>query len=369
MRLCIAQPNSVSNRGSFIDNHINILKPDLELYQGYYPIHNSANDNFLKFPLNYKILKGIYRYIFNKSFHDIYSRSVSENLKSHHIEALLIEYGVTGANLTDLLIMSGIPFVVHFHGFDAYHYKTLNKYKRKYYKMFGAANGIIAVSKDMKEQLIRLGAPVDKVYQISYGVDTMKFSGAQPEKSPPAFIAVGRLIAKKAPLNTIKAFKIVHDQIKDSKLCLIGDGELLNASEQLVKELEIQNAVTFLGSVNHNEIQKYLKDSRVFVQHSMKTDTGDSEGLPNAILEASSIGLPVVSTRHAGISEAVIHEKTGFLVEEGDYKSMAEYMLLLASNPSMSGEMGRAGRAYVSENYDLYKQVDKLKTIIQKTCS
>src|SRR5690606_2027114 len=71
--------------------------------------------------------------------------------------------------------------------------------------------------------------------------------------------------------------------------------------------------------------------------------TGDEEGLPVAILEAMASGLPVVSTRHAGIPEAVIEGTTGYLVDEGDTAGMAAHVVRLARDAELRRRMGHAG--------------------------
>lgn len=72
-------------------------------------------------------------------------------------------------------------------------------------------------------------------------------------------------------------------------------------------------------------------------------DTGDEEGLPVSILEAMSYGLPVISTRHAGIPEAVVEAETGFLVEEGDCYEMSNQIVTLAQSVDLRSKFGFAG--------------------------
>ena len=115
-----------------------------------------------------------------------------------------------------------------------------------------------------------------------------------------------------------------------------------------------------------SEIVKLFQQSRVFLQHSMLAPSGDSEGTPVAILDASASGLPIISTRHAGIKEAVLHGKTGFLVEEGDWKSMGDYMTQLVQDPILCGQMGRNAREHMEENYEMDKLLQTLKEILEK---
>jgi glycosyltransferase involved in cell wall biosynthesis len=88
-----------------------------------------------------------------------------------------------------------------------------------------------------------------------------------------------------------------------------------------------------------------------------------------AVLEASASGLPVVATRHAGIPDVVIHEKTGLLVEEGDVDGMAESMIRLAKDPDLAYRLGRAGRARIEAEFTLDKSMTNLWRIIERAIS
>jgi glycosyltransferase involved in cell wall biosynthesis len=101
------------------------------------------------------------------------------------------------------------------------------------------------------------------------------------------------------------------------------------------------------------------------VQHSVTANDGDSEGTPNAVLEAGASGLPVVSTRHAGIKEAVIEMKTGLLVDEGDIDGMAQHMIRLAKDSALAASLGKTAREWISAEYSMDKSIGKLWSIIE----
>jgi Glycosyl transferases group 1 len=102
--------------------------------------------------------------------------------------------------------------------------------------------------------------------------------------------------------------------------------------------------VTFLGEQPHDVVAAELRGARAFVQHSITAVDGDSEGLPNSVLEASATGIPVVSTRHAGIPEIVVDGTTGYLVDEHDVPAMVTQMERLLGDPALAATLGRAGR-------------------------
>ena len=142
---------------------------------------------------------------------------------------------------------------------------------------------------------------------------------------------------------------------------MVGDGEMLDYCRNLVTKLNISEAVKFLGRKTPEQISALHKEVRCFIQHSMKSSKGDSEGLPVSLIEALSSGLPVVSTRHAGIVEAVQHGENGFLVEEGDIENMALYMNRIAGDPVLVHNMSIKAREMILKSYSLENQVEKLR--------
>src|SRR4030095_662225 len=101
------------------------------------------------------------------------------------------------------------------------------------------------------------------------------------------------------------------------------------------------------------------------VQHSVVAPSGDCEGTPVSILEAGATGLPVVSTRHAGIPDVVIEGDTGFLVDEGDVAGMARHMIQIARNPRLADTMGRAARKHIEQNFSKDQRIKNLWSIIE----
>lgn len=286
-------------------------------------------------------------------------------LKKDKIDCVLAEYGVTAAASLQVIQLLQLPLIVHFHGFDASDKNVLNKYKEKYIDMFDYAQFVVSVSKKMSSDLVALGCPASKIILNPYGPNT-NFFNIKPALQKLQFIAVGRFVDKKAPHVTITAFSTVAKKHAEARLLLGGKGKLLSACKDLVKELGIDEQVTFLGTISPAEVMSHFSASLAFVQHSVTAPNGDSEGTPVAILEASAAGLPVIATRHAGIPDVVKHGKTGFLVEEQDVEGMADYMMYLYENPEKAKAMGLEGSQNIRVNFTIEKHLNHLTEIINK---
>ena len=157
------------------------------------------------------------------------------------------------------------------------------------------------------------------------------------------------MTAKKGPIYMLEAFRRAAARDPELHLDYVGGGELVDAAAQFVTACDLQGRVTLHGSASEATKARLLGECGVFVQHSL-TDpaTGDEEGLPASIQEAMANALAVISTRHAGIPEAVVHGETGLLVDEGDVGGMAEAMLAIGA---VAAALGAAGRRRALANY------------------
>ena len=284
-------------------------------------------------------------------------------------DVVLAQYGTHGIRILKACRRAAVPLVVHFHGADASRHKILRRHAAAYRRMFTQAAAVIAVSRAMERQLLSLGCPSGKLIYCPCGVDCDAFVAARPLTAPPQFLGVGRMVEKKGPNLTLMAFARVLEQRPDARLRIIGDGELLDTCRDLAASLAIDHAVVFLGLQSHDVVRQEMQHARAFVQHSVTAADGDSEGTPVSILEAGAAGLPVVSTRHAGIPDVVVERKTGLLVEERSVDEMAQHMLALANDPGLADELGRNAALHVRRYYTMPQSIRRLGQVLEAAAS
>jgi glycosyltransferase involved in cell wall biosynthesis len=286
-------------------------------------------------------------------------------IRNNGIDALLANYGPLGANIYEACIAANIPYSIVFLGFDANEKKTLTQYHAAYQAMLPRAKSVIVVAQSMRENLEAIAGPLTNLHFIPCGVDTSKFKPFGAKSELFTFISVARFAEKKGPIHSLRAFTKVFQQIQNARLVMVGDGPMWDEAKAFVKDNNLGAQVSFLGPKTQDEYLPLLQSAHVFIQHSIITAAGDSEGTPVAILEAAACGLPTVSTRHAGIPDAVIEGETGILTDEHDIEAMATACILLAQNPSEALKMGIAARKHVSEKYDVVKLSQKIKSILK----
>ena len=229
--------------------------------------------------------------------------------------------------------------------------------------MFSYATKIIVVSNAMKQALVGQGCPETKLLINTYGPHP-DYLNIKPDLESNYIISVGRHTYKKAPYLTILAFQKVLDKHPSLKFKMIGDGELFDVSKNIVKSLGLEDSVILFGGLDRQEIIKHLQTAFLFIQHSLVASNGDSEGTPVGIIEAMAAGLPVVSTRHAGIPDVVIENETGLLVDENNIEEMATYMLKLVENRDLAESMGQKGKAMIQDHFTMEKHLETINNLI-----
>lgn len=363
--LCIIKPNKAVYSETFVQNHIDYLDGNkVVLYGGDFPLYKPDGSYLIKSKLKLLVYL-IQKKLLKKTDIEVRNQALVSFLKEKAVDVVFAEYGTVGATVCKACKTANVPLVVHFHGADAHHQPTVVKYLERYQSVFSYAAKIIAVSSTMVDRLVDLGANREKVLLNPCGVNLDKFSKTRLACTPKVLFFVGRFVEKKAPDIVISAFAVVKSKIPEAQLIMAGEGPLLAQSQILAKELGLAHAIAFPGVYSHVQVQAQMKKVRGFVHHSVTTADGDCEGTPTAILEASASGLAVISTYHAGIKEAVIHQKTGLLCKERDVATFAKNMLAILENEDYAKELGRNGAKHMQLNYDLKLRINSLNEVIK----
>jgi len=287
-----------------------------------------------------------------------------KSLKQHKIEVVFAQYGTTAHRIVKICNYLKIPLITHFHGYDASIDAVISGCNN-FNEVFKYSTYVIAVSNVMKNKLLKLGCPSQKMIYNVYAPDDIFFE-VKPNFSNETFIALGRFVEKKAPYYTILAFSKVLNDYPNAQLIIGGQGELYEVCTNLVKYLKIENNVLLPGILSKEKFIGYLSTSVAFVQHSITALSGDQEGTPVAVLEASAAGLPVIATKHAGIPDVIIDGETGLLVDEHDVNGMAEQMLKVLKDKDLAKVLGSKGKERMKAHYTSKKQLQVLDDLIEK---
>ena len=287
-------------------------------------------------------------------------------VKRHRPDVVMVEFGFHAVRVMELA-RTGVPLAVHFRGADASADRYLKRLEQRYRRLFQLTSAVIVKNQTMRNRLIALGAQPAHVLISPSGADEQRFQGATPASMPPRFLAVGRFVSKKGPLDTLEAFALMReltDKADACRLVMVGDGPLLAEARDRARQLGLEQMVQFPGVLSPDAVAQQMRRARVFVQHSRTAEDGDEEGCPVSVMEAQLCGLPVVATRHGGIPDVVVDQQTGRLVAEGDRHGMAEAMALLVDRPDLAGAWGAAGQRRARARFTVGHHVHQVSALL-----
>lgn len=177
---------------------------------------------------------------------------------------------------------------------------------------------------------------------------------------------VGRLVEKKGFSYGIKVFAQCFNRHKNIRLRIIGSGPLKNELTKLIKKLGLELVISLEEGKSHSEVAKAMQEAHIFMMTYLTAKSGNSEGTPSVIKEAQAVGLPIISTLHAGVPEGVLEGETGFLSEEKDIEGLSQKLNKLIEDPQLRVKFGKRGRKWVEEKFDILHQARELENIYQQ---
>lgn len=242
------------------------------------------------------------------------------------------------------------------------HGEDISSYPRRftgqiYAPLFASGDLFLAVSEYGGRKLEILGCPANRLAVQRMGVDTNLFIPGDASTQKLVILTVARFVAYKGLHSALASLAQVACKFEYH---LMGDGPLRESLQWQVQELGLHGRVTFVGVKPALDIRLAMQASDIFLLPSETQSNGDEEGIPVAIMEAMACGLPIVSTRHAGIPELIDDGVEGFLVPERDTGALAAAIERLAASPEMREKMGKAGRKRILRQYDSAAQDEQL---------
>lgn len=295
------------------------------------------------------------------------ARTLTNFFRRHDVAVVMGEYLDFSSKWLEASRQAGCRFFAHAHGHDVSARLREERWRSAYLR-YREADGVITINESSRRDLIALGLPENKVHLVHYGVPV---ASEIPERDDArqgdriGCLAAGRMVPQKAPIMLLDAFRRAAEQESRLHLDYIGAGPLLPEVKEYILTFRLADKVTLHGWKHNAEVRDMMSSAAMFLQHSM-TDphTGDQEGLPLAILEAMAEGLPVVSTLHAGIPEAVQDGVTGHLVSPGDTVGMAERILRLAGSVNERKQFGEAAHVRARALFSWQRERARLLQIL-----
>ena len=195
---------------------------------------------------------------------------------------------------------------------------------------------------------------LDKTHVIHCGIQPENYRQAQ-DKRPEKFeiTSIGSLQPYKGQRYLIEACAKLHERGINFRCRIVGGGELLSELEKLIMAHNLGEHVVLTGPQTQETVAKILSETDCYVQPSIITPSGKMEGIPVALMEAMSCGLPVVATNISGIPELVRPSETGWLVPEKDADKLAETIMEIISHAEEAHTRSQAGKELVHQEFNI----------------
>ncbi len=161
----------------------------------------------------------------------------------------------------------------------------------------------------------------------------------------PVVLCVARFVEKKGIDTLLEALALLASRGVDFRCELIGEGPLRQTLEHLAQQLNLTQRVVFLGGATQISVAAALEGATVFALPCRQAPDGDQDGMPNVLIEAMAVGVPVVGGDAGGVAEAVDHERSGLLVPSNAPTELAEALERVLSDPALRHRLVEGGLA------------------------
>jgi glycosyltransferase involved in cell wall biosynthesis len=232
------------------------------------------------------------------------------------------------------------------------------------------ADGFVAMSRLIRDEILGAGVSPEKVRHIPHGVDTGRFRPARPDErlelrrrlglpsTAPIVTFTGRLLRGKGLETLVEAFQELR-----AHLVIVGsgDGQALSVEDAIrerVARTDLAGRVIMTGRVDN--VEDYLRASDIFAFPSV------FEGLGLSLIEAQACGLPCVASRTGGIVDVIEDGKTGLLVRPGDTGELATALRDLLTDETRRTALGTAGRVRAVRDFDVRDSVDRYRALFRE---
>lgn len=263
-----------------------------------------------------------------------------------------------------------LPLVVSFHGADVAF--LVSRYERLLPKnwryvhyspqIFETMTLGLCASAELASLLEGIGAPSSKLRVHRLGIDLQAFEKGQRVEEATRVVMIGRFVEKKGFEFGLRAFAKVASTRPTAQLTVVGEGELESKLRALVRQLGIEDRVTFPGVLDPKQIAALLSRSDIMLAPSVVDRHENRDSGLIVAKEASASEVVPIGSRHGGIPDIIDDGGTGYLVGERDIDALAQRLTTLIDDPSLRRRMGQAARAKMLREYDNRACVARLET-------
>ena len=285
--------------------------------------------------------------------HFLTAISFARQARSIGVDRVHAHFAFVTADIAAAMVeMLGMSYTVSVHAWDLYAQTDDSIAKR-----VSRATKVVACTEYGRARVMRAVTRIEEdVVVIRHGLVPDQWRKGAEERGR-TILGVGRLVAKKGFVDLVKACRILTDRGIKYSCVIIGDGPDRSDLEGAIAEAGLSDTVVLRGELSRDALRSEYDKAGIFVLPSIVCEDGDRDGVPNAVIEAMAMELPVVVTTDSAASEVVKDGEHGYVVEPCDEVKLADKMCELLDQPERCRQMGSAGRKLVEEEFDIDKNI------------
>jgi len=258
-------------------------------------------------------------------------------------------------------IISGLPFSFTGHAKDVW-----TQDPARLAEKIGQAAFVVTCTEANRCYLTRLSPNGTPIFAVYHGIDLGLFrpDGRRPEPTPPyRFLSVARLTAKKGLDTVLDALAVLTRRGIPCSLDVVGEGEERAALEARVARLGLTDQVRFHGALAHERVRKLYARADAFALGCRVLANGDRDGVPNVLVEAMAMGLPVAATDVSALPELAVDGVTALTCPPDEPERLADNLLRLVTDGALRRRLVAAGREAVARDFDNTANIRRLAAI------
>lgn len=288
------------------------------------------------------------------------------DLKADHIHAHFLTLPSTIALIMSEI--SGMTFSCSAHAHDLYTAKN-----REIVEKIKRSKFTVTCTKYNQDFLLKVSPDIyhDRIYHNYHGIPlTMWPSKTRStdefeQKKNINILLIGRFVEKKGIIYLLEAMVYLKKYQDKFSCTIVGDGPLESSFREYIQVHGLEASVNIVPPMSYVELRARYILADVFVLPCIVASNGDRDGLPNVLLEALAVGVPVIATSVTAINELIEHDKTGISIPERDANAIAQELLRLSKNQSLYGQLVSNGRKKVEE-FEISKSIARLCELFKR---
>lgn len=270
-----------------------------------------------------------------------------KNQKIGHIHAHFMSAPSSIAIILSKILK--IPFSCTGHANDIYTSSRKELIEKIAYSKF-----VVTCTLSNKDYLSELTPDKSKIIHVYHGIHLAKWAKKEKlcvlkNKKTINLLLVGRLVTKKGINYLLEAIILLRKSNYNIKCNIIGDGPEHNFLESFIDKSNLSDTVHLLSSMTQDRLKEYYHEADIFVLPSLIAPDGDRDGLPNVLLEAMAVGIPIIATNVSAIGELIVDQHTGLLIHQSNSAAIVGAIIRMIENHGLYVHLSERGKEHIKK--------------------